>query len=164
MLQTNLKFLVFPIFLILFPLVWYQVTSHNRSFGSCRWCQRLSYRYMDKYGTRRGKERKTKGISRLSDYNAGKNWDLDFVDAFTICIYKNQHQQSMGLVFFLSGAIEQPHANCPPAWKTHKDDNIWVILYTSHGLACSRTFQWVLTPEHVQESWPFTALWPKNYF
>lgn len=35
------------------------------------------------------------------------------VDAFTVCIYKNQHQQSTGI--FLTGAKEQPHANLPPA-------------------------------------------------
>lgn len=105
-----MKFLVLVIFLILFTLVWHQVTSHNRPFGSCRQCQCLSYRHMDKHGTRRGKERKTKGLSRLSDYNAGKNWDLGF--CLCSCSLHLSESTSTKHEFgvFLSGVMEKPHA------------------------------------------------------
>ena len=101
----KLNFLVFLIF-ILFTLVWYQVTSHNRSFGSCRRCQCLSYRYLDKYGTRRGEEGKTKGISRLSGYNAGKNWDVVFCWCFYSLHLEESTSAKPGFGIFLSGAME----------------------------------------------------------
>lgn len=140
-----LKLHDFLIVFILFTLVWYQVASHHRSFGSCKRCQCLSYGYMDKHGARRGKEKKTEGISRLSDYDAGNN--SDYIFASSIYRFVRISVGKTWVWYFFEGSCRKTTCKHHFSQKIHKNNK--VNLYMSHVLASLRASQWDPAPVQV---------------
>jgi len=92
---------------------------------------------MDKHGARRGKEKKTEGFSRLSDYDAGKN--SDFIFASSCYRFVRINISKTWVWYFFEGSCRKTTCKHHFGLKTHKNNK--VNLYTSPVLASLRASQ-----------------------